>query len=364
MNATLNNTVIIKSIGSASPSASILLADAFKIPQEIVLKLLYNTPSVIFHKVDEQLAVKAKNTLSKLGLEVKIQNSDLSLPTKQYLYEASIYVNDPLKLPKVVLQLSEFLGCEQKEALNLLLQNPSIVIGSVSKATINALSKRIDAEVTITNPKKDLYSIYFPMNQSSIIDDLKHIYKNGFSIQKTGSEYIIENLDYTTSQEIWRKYKSKNAIKIINQSYQRYEIILTKIDKNNTSQKEFLINEVGIPKQIINTVLANLPIQLNESLSKQKTETTLKKYTKAGLTCHSEIITIQKYFLEITKIIDLKKTNTILKNFFSNQQLPTNKERWISNKPYNHLLMRYAIAQLKTIGTNAKLQENESSNEN
>ena len=43
MNTTLNNTVIINSIGTANPIASSLLADAFKIPQEVILKLLYNT---------------------------------------------------------------------------------------------------------------------------------------------------------------------------------------------------------------------------------------------------------------------------------------------------------------------------------
>ncbi len=364
MNATLNNTVIIKSIGTANPSASVLLAEAFKIPQEIVLKLLYNTPSVLFHKVDEQLAVKAKTTLNKLGLIVKVQDSKVSLPTNNNLYEASVYIDNPIKLPKVVKQLSEFLGCEQKEALNILMQEPSIVIGGVSKATLKALSKRLDAKVTITNPKKDLYAIYFPIKQSSIIDDLKHVFKNSFSIKKAGLEYVIENLDFKTSQEIWRKYKSKKNIKIVNQSYQRFEIILTKIDKNDRFQREFLVKQIGIPKQILDKVLENLPIQLHESLSKKETEKTLKKYANVGLTCHSEVIIPKKHDLVITKITDLKKTRSILTNFFNENEIPTNKNKWISNKPQHHLLMRYAVAQLKTIGTNAKLKEDASNNEN
>ena len=51
------------------------------------------------------------------------------------------------------------MGCEIKDALALLMNESSIVIGNISMATAEALSQRIDAEVMVCLPSKDLYTI-------------------------------------------------------------------------------------------------------------------------------------------------------------------------------------------------------------
>ena len=210
-NYQMENTVIINSIGTAKPSVSKILSDAFKMPQEFILKLLYNAPSVLFQKVDLDLAKNAETILSKLGLEVAILDKEESISITNEQVEVSLFFEDILKLPQVIQQLSEFLGCKPAESLNILLAQPSIVLGGVSEATAEALQKRIDASVCYSNPRKDLFTVYiednFPKN------DFKRLISkiNKPSEEIANGATLIKNISYSESSAIWREHQAKKT---------------------------------------------------------------------------------------------------------------------------------------------------------
>jgi len=154
-----NQKVVIDSIGTGSPSISKLLAESFQLPQELVLKLLYTAPSVLLDDVAPELAEQTCSLLEKLGLEVTLKDKGEQIPKNTALFDISVHIDEIEKLPLIINQLSEFLGCDQKEATNLLIQTPSIILGGVSESTATAFSKRIDANVIISDPKKDLYML-------------------------------------------------------------------------------------------------------------------------------------------------------------------------------------------------------------
>ena len=344
-----NKNVIILSIGTANPSVGNILSEALNVDQRLVSKILYCTPSVLFRQIDDELAQKAETLLSQLGLELKIQDTGEPLPPVPELFDIALYIENPENLPVINKQLSEFLGCSEQESFRLLLNDPSIVLGGVSMATAVALSKRIDAEVMVSNPQSDLYTLRINSNDSVLIKQIhKFLHKSSIPIDNNSTS--IENLDYKTGQEIWKRFQQTNQIQLINQSFQRFEITLDSFDINNPKHKKILTEYVGMPEEILIEIAGNLPVILDESVSKALLSEKIEIYTKAGLQYSFRPIAIQKYFIIIDKINDIKKTTEIIKQFFPDAAAPKQGTKWVSPKPMQHLITRYIVRQLEDVG--------------
>lgn len=346
----LNYSIIINSIGSASPIIAKFLSDSFNIKQEIILRMLYCTPSLIFHNIDKENAQKASELLRKLGLEIIITESNNDLPELPDLYDICLYINDPVKLPIVTEQLAEFLGCTIQEAFNLLLNEPSVVLGNVSKNTALALSNRIDAEVVISKPREDLYTLSVLSADLKFLNQLKTVLNSSGIEFNPEKERVIENIGFEKGREIWRCMNSSNNLSIYNQSFQRYEIVLNEVDKTNQEHSEILNKKVGIPKEIINDVLKNLPVVLNESVNRKDLQDFLLIYKKAGLKCTYNPIRSGDRQIIIESLTDKSKAEAVINQFFPGTEINENVKPWILQKPVKPLIARYIGSCLEQLG--------------
>lgn len=350
--------VIVESVGTANPVVSKILSESLNVPVEMVSKAIYTAPAVLFHNIDEDLANRATDLLTQMGLQISLKPEGEAVPGATHLVDVGIYVNDISQLPLVCQQLRTFMGCEIKEALALLMNENTIVMGNISMATAEALSQRIDAEVMVCDPNKDLYTIEWTDNGDRIlnaqfIDFLKILKINTEDVMNTKQ---VENIDYETTQKIWLRFQSGKNIKIINQSFLRYEIILEKADTNHPEYKTILIQEVGMPEKIIPQVLSNLPVQLHESVVFSRALELSEQYRAAGLECSVLPVYKGDYHLSIQHIADLEKTKTILSDYFDKQQLPSKAGKWHAPKPLNNLIARYILFQLENAACIAELK--------
>jgi hypothetical protein len=349
--------VIVESVGTANPVVSKLLAESLELPVEMVTKAIYTAPAVLFHKVDEELALRANDLLSQLGLKVSVKEDNEALPPATDLVDIGVYVSDISKLPLVCKQLSEFLGCEVKDALALLMNETGIVMGNVSVATAEALSERLDAEVLMCTPVKDLYTIEFETDDH--IFNLQFLeFLKSLQIPTDGAirNKYVEHVNYDASQKIWNRFQSSKKVKVCNESFQRFEVILEKADVANPACKRILLEEVGIPENILPQVLENLPVQLHESVVMAVLFDMSEKYKAAGLDC--TVIPVYKgaYHLVIEHMTDLEKTKTILTDYFDKHSLPKKESKWQSPKEINNLVGRYLLFLLEKAGCIAELK--------
>jgi len=351
----MENTVIINSIGNATPGASKVLSDALKVPQDYILKLLYNAPSILFQKIDKETAEKAENTLTKLGLDVSICSPEDDIDLTTELIDISVSMNDILQLPKVVEQLAVFLGCKQSEVLTLLLNEPSIVLGNVSVATAEALQKRTDANVHFSNPRKDLYTIL--ISKESANGSLRNIEK---ILKRTATEtadaYVIEDISYDHSQLLWRQHQANKAVKLLNQSHQLVSIILEDFEVSNKAHTTFLTEKVGMPEEILADVHEALPISLFENINRTQATSMIADCTAMGLTTSLETDFNFKKKLQVTDIEDAEKVTSILGQFIAKEELPkATATSWTSKKEVPPLIARYLLAQLEQVQCNPEI---------
>ncbi len=347
--------VVVESVGTANPAVCKLLSESLNLPIDLVSRTIYNAPAVLFYKVDETIAENANSLLTQLGLQVSINDAVEPIPQITQPVEVAVYVNDINKLPLVCQQLSEFLGCKHKEALTLLMNDFGIVLGNISIATAQALSNRLDAEVVISNPKLDFFTLQISSTNHLFINQLNEQLKKLHINQIITTNGDIKDISYNNAQQLWQRFQSTGYIKLVNQSFQRFEILIDKADTTNANYKTILINEVGMPDDIIDEVLNNLPIVLHESVNTALLTEMLEKYKQAGLHCSYRPVSDVPYLLSIQHISNFDQAKQILSEYYNTQSLLKNTLEWVAPTAINNLIARYALAQLETIGCQATI---------
>jgi len=351
-------TVIIQSVGSATPSVGKTLSDLLEVDPQIIARLLYCTPSVLAKEIEESLARKIETILAEAGIEVRIQEKDDPLPPPPQLYELAVHVDDIRKFPEVNKALSEFLGCTEQEALKLMLTDPSIVLGGVSLSTAEALKNKINAEVLASNPQTDLYTLKIIGEDQSLLKEITQVLQKT-SIKTKPNQKVFENIDHKTSQVIWSRFQQTGNIKLMNQSFQRYDILLHEFDVENEEQKNCLLHGVGMPENIIYILSDNMPVVLDESVDNMMRIEKMKTYAEAGLTCSYHPLLFQDYNIMIHEIESPEKTKEVIKLFFPEEKNRTISAKWVSPHKTNHLLSRYIVHLLEKAGCVAEILKTE-----
>lgn len=332
------------------------MADSFGISHELFLKVLYNAPAVFLDKIEDAVAEKTADLLSRLGLEITCQDAGEPLPEKSEPLDVAVYVNNPLELTKVAGQLAVFIGCKESEALQLLLNEPSVVLGGVSLATAKALQSRLSAEVITSNPRADHYTIEVVSIEPLLLSQFTASLKNKGIVFDSTKTKMIPDLTYRQAQDIWNKYNNAAQLLIYNQSYRRYNIELNGFNPEDAEQTAFLTTQVGMPAEILEEVHANLPVLLDESVSINTMLARLEEYNRAGLRCAAVPLPFGKYKLSVNNIMDKKRVQEIVSQFYKDTVIPDSTQEWTAPQPLNNVLNRYLQKQLELIGCEVEYQ--------
>lgn len=332
------------------------MADAFGINHELFVKLLYNAPAVFLENAEDAMAEKTADLLSRLGLEITCQDSGQPLPERSEPLDVAVYVTDPMQLTNVASQLATFIGCKESEALQLLLNEPSVVLGGVSFATAKVLQSRLSAEVVTSNPRTDHYTIEIGNAEPLILSQVNASLKTMGIASDAGTSKIISDLPYAQAQELWAKYHHIAQLQIYNQSYRRYNIQLNGFDLHNEQQTAFLTGQIGMPQDILEDVHANLPVLLDETVSINTMLEKLEAYSAAGLRCEAIALPFGKYKLAVNNITDKKRVQEIVSQFYKGTVLPDSAKQWTAPLPLNSVLNRYLKKQLEVLGCEVEHQ--------
>jgi hypothetical protein len=338
-------TVLIQSIGTAKPGITKILADAFEVNHPMLTQMIYNAPSVFLHKVDDDTANKAETLLTQLGLEVLTQNADDAIPTPSEKLDLALYIKHPLKIQKIAQQLAEFMGINKKEAFGLLIQDPSVVLGGVSQNTALALAKRIDAEIIASNPRQATYTILAKDFTPPFISEF------GILCQKAGHalhQNKISGLTYDQAQKLWIKVQNPQKIKLINEDFIRYKIILHAFEPENVLSVKLLKEQIGMPSELISRLKDHLPIEIVESIVKHKVEPYLKLTKEAGLDCEEKDVSAEQYQLQIQNITRKKQVEQTLDMFFKKVEIKDTQ--WQTPQKLDNVLNRLLAEQLEALG--------------
>ena len=350
----MNKSVIVSSIGLATPEIAKILSDSFQMDHQYVLKQIYNAPSILFHDIEDTLAAKVYELLTNVGMEVELMDAPGSIPEPKDPIDIAIHLEDPLLLPIVSQELSQFIGCSPAEALNLLIEEPGVVLGNVSEATAAALQKRTSGKVIILKPKEDLYIIELKNLDSIQIRQMESFLKAKGISTKLTSNAVVENVSYTVSQEFWRKFQSQKEFKIYSQNLQRFEVVWT--DTNVTLDYKTILHErTSMPLESIDEIQMHLPVQLHESIDYRSMLELKEAYTENGIVTDIKAIASGNKTIHINTVSDPNLASKILKQFYPETELPVKNGKWVAPRSLPSELARYASAALEEIGCDTEV---------
>lgn len=348
--------VVIDSIGSASPVVHKVLAEGLNIPSDVMLKTLYHAPSVMARNLDAEIAEQSADLLTKLGLEARSVAPDAPLPPSPELVDVALYLRDASLLPQVCVELREFIGCDQNAALNMLQQEPCVILGGVSRATAEALASRVSAEVSVCNPRKSSYTLFLRGNDTVLLRHLEQHLRSMKLPFDFGKSPEVKGLNYDQSQRLWAKFQSGGLVEIVNEGFQRYELLLTGVSPVEQGQKEALVRMTGMPEAIADKVLANLPIQLDESVASDRLEPLMEECRTAGLIVEAKRIEGGPRHLVLDKAKDWSRTAEVLKRFLPEGEIPKEARLpFLCPLPMGDVLSRYALGQLQAVGCRGRI---------
>lgn len=304
--APVNCRVVVESVGDATPAASAAVAKGFGLPTDQVVACCYRAPAVLVEGIDRHRAEEIARLLESIGFKIDIQREDTSPPGPQFCHDVALYLREPAQLHECAATLANFVGTDPDEALGLLMRPPGVVLGNVSRATIDAFARRLPdgAELSWSRPEDARYVCLVlpgaPLLQRSVWDDLRRL---GYEVE--GQEGIVAgDVDHATARQLWQRHHAGGVLQVVNQDFLRFDVRLiesVEAESHSEAISGALARHTDIPPHLYAAVLSEAPITLIEALPHADLPECLQALHEAGLKVAAECITFQACRLALTR---------------------------------------------------------------
>ncbi|MEH6686561.1 MAG: hypothetical protein V7693_04795 [Halopseudomonas sabulinigri] len=351
--------VVIESVGSARPGLAGLLARQLGLPASRVANALYRAPSVLLEDLPPAQAQGLANILQQAGLHVRVEASHLPSPQTDTLLDIALYVRDISQLSACCQRLSQFLGCRPEAALNMLMTAPGVVLGDVSEATAAALSALLtdlDVELLCSTRALARYQLLINRAPGPSLDSLLHDLRlQGIRYDADSCE-VLETLDTKQALYLWRRHQAAGGIRLLDLTFMRYDLSLTNVSADSDTRQLPML--AGLPPELIDCVLDNLPVVVEEGVATQALASRLDAWRAAGMPVEVTPVTLRQSRLLLPKAgnaagaIGLLQQAGLVDSDQTQLALP-----WRSPLIYGELMPRWLQDALEQLGIQHKWEE-------
>lgn len=295
--------IVVQGIGTARPVAAAAIAKGFGLPAEKIVACLYRAPAVLVDGLTPEVAARLLDLLSGIGLEVGIEAHDAPPPPPSPAHDVAIYVREAAMAPAVAEAVATFLGIAAERAMEMLLNPPGLVLGEVSEATVAALSQQIPAdaaEVVASRSDRAAYDLFVADAPTMVLEGL-HRDLTARGIAALGRDGLVASgLDYATGRTLWRRHQASGAVRLVNQDFERFDLVLTGTEGVPGPEQHTALTELaGVPEDLTAAVLDDLPMTLEEGVTRADADRALPAYASAGLRVAAELVSFQHVGIEI-----------------------------------------------------------------
>lgn len=304
-------SVVIDSIGSASPRQAVAVARGLGLSPDHTIRAIYRAPVVLASAMSRPVADKLYTLLSDLGFQIRMTDSPSAdvLP-EPLLLDVALHVEDPIQTLPVAAELAQFCGVEISEALRLITDPPGIVLGGVTRATVDALQRRVGklgVTLTASDPLTSRFDLFAAGLPATVAAQLRRELTDAGHPLPTGEALIATDLPHSLADRLWRKYGRSGEVRMIDQAFLRFDLVLDGLLPGATARDDhaaLLTGMFGMPPELFDTVMAQPPITLATDLAYGAFEEPLVQLGAAGLSARAVLSTFTPIALEIESAQD------------------------------------------------------------
>lgn len=303
--------VIIDSIGTASPGQAIAIARGLNLAVDETIRAIYRAPAVLAPAVNDQVAEGLCGVLRELGFDASIAATDAVASIGGHiLCDAALHLRDPLRTPAVAAVIARFCGIDETAALRLITEPPGIVLGGVSRATIDALERQLaglDAEVIASDPATARFDLFAADLPATVAARLRGELQQAGHTVPPGEGIVATGLERDFADGLWRKYGRGGTVRIVDRAFLRFDLVLDGLEPDaarDPAQAATLQDLFGIPTDLFGDLLAAAPVTLTSDLRYGEFDAPLARLAQCGLAARAVLATFRPIALEIAAAVD------------------------------------------------------------
>ncbi|MCV6585270.1 MAG: hypothetical protein OIF47_07030 [Marinibacterium sp.] len=294
--------IVITSIGDARPSDAASIAVGLGVPVNRVLEAVYRAPSVLVDGLDAPTARQMGDLLGSLGCGVDVQSANGPAPAPADLYDVALHIEDTARYGAIVDALAGFLGAKPDDAARLVATPPGVVLGQVSRATIDALRQRLGdgAGLIVSDPDSALYDLFLGACDQAVVMRLQgDLRRAGFEpLAETGC--VLSGLPRDVAEGLWSAHHRIGALRLVNRDFLRFDVVMTG-GTPSPAASAALQDLAGIPDHIVPRLFGAGEITLIDALPLAELADVLDGLAGAGLEIRADLVSFAHLGLDITR---------------------------------------------------------------
>jgi ribosomal protein L7/L12 len=359
--------LVVRSIGSASFSIIAALRQISARSEQDLAERLFRAPSELFAGMPRETAEKAAEVLRKAGLEVEVLAEGEAFTPGEGAFDIALLPGDYARMTEVARELTRLIGVDAKTARQMLCASPTILVGAVSSATVEAIRRRfapLGVELLVSRPSTSTFDVVVgecaPMVRARLLATLESA---GVAAAQPAGEgapeahIIAAGLDKAAAERIWDQFGRKNpALRILDRAFERFDI---RLDACPREAVPGLVALAGMPEKVALKVIERLPVVIQQSLTYDAARESLARLGALGAKATSELQSMQAFSAVIEAAGDRPKAAQRLRALIDLTEeqadalvrsLPARIEG-----PLTLTHARWLQAELKSVGATVKL---------
>lgn len=363
--------IVLNSMGEAGVALVRSLRPVIQSTDRELVEKLYQAPSVLLDSLDLSTAQQVMSVLDETGADFSLQASGEEFVPGSGEFEIAISVKRYDQIAEVIRVISELIGTDVKQALELLTRSPSVLISKVSQATVEVFRKRLSdlgVDVFASQPHTSLYDVFYsgpPQNKPDIVRSLRTlgVVPKGLEINTDAhSPVICTGADFEFASRLWDYFSSgEDGLAVLNQNYQTFDLQLTGAETSSDLQ-QYLVQHFNMPEHVVPKILASLPVVVVRSIQPQQLADHMVALAALDAQCEGHLTTYQSYQIELEsrEAADVKRAASTLALLSDVPEAQWEADiRHTQGKPaasLNYHQGRWAAHELKQQGIRNKLR--------
>jgi ribosomal protein L7/L12 len=366
--ATSDSTrLVIQSIGTASFSIIAALRQVSTLTEQELAERLFRAPAELFAGVPRPTAEKAAEVLRGAGLEVDVLANEAPFTPGDKTHDIALLPTDFSRMPEVVREVIHLLGVDARTARQMVCTSPTILVGAVSSATVEAIRRRfapLGVELAVSRPAESSYDVVVgpcaPSVRARLLETLEGagvpvLRPAGGGMHDT--PLVAAGLDKAAAQRIWNELGRKNpALRILDRAFERFDV---RLDACPLDAVKELVTVTGMPEKVALKVLERLPVIVQQNLTYEEARESLAKLAALGATAVDELRTLQTFSMVVETAPDRPKAAQRIRALLDLKADEADALlRGLPNRiegPLSLPLARWLQAELKAAGATTKL---------
>lgn len=362
------STLVVRSIGTASFAIVAALRKILPVAEQVIAERLFRAPSELLSGLPRDAAEKAAALLRSAGLDVDVLAPGQTFVPGEGVFDVALVPTDDTRLFEVAREVMVFLGVDAKTARGILCAAPSVLVGGVSQATVDALRRRfapLGVDLVVSRPADSVFDVVLgdvaQEARTRILDTLRHA---GVDVldpaEDTSNESMIAaGLDKPMAERVWEQLGRRvTALRVLDRAFERFDVLLESFP-HEPAAIDSLLEVTGMPRKVVHKVLERLPVVVCQNIPFGVMQKTMVRIAELGGRATSELVTFQSFSLMIESVSDKPKAAQVLRGLADVQEafaetllhsFPARIEG-----PFGRVHARWLVAELEKTGARVKL---------